>query len=180
MRATPGLGVLAAGLLAATGAYAQTPPPDPPPADPLPPASLEPRDVLAWSDKHLDVASWRVLAINPHGLFLASPKGVTLRQDQMAEVELRHELFAPVDVGGGQMRSDLERWVVDCKHKRHALLKMTLFARNNLKEELAHRETETVNWREAAPGDEATQAIAAVCEAVAAGQRGEKAPPTSP
>lgn len=166
--------VLAAGLLAAISAGAQAPPA----ADPPPPASLAAKDVLAWSAAHLDVARWRVLAISPHGLFLASPDGVTLRQDRMAEADVRHELFAPMDVGGGQMRSDLERWLVDCPNKRHALLKMTLFARNNLKDEVAHRETETANWRDAGADDEAAHAIAAVCEAVAAGQRGPKKSPS--
>ena len=161
------LGIIAAVWLAATGAQAQT-------ADPPPPASLDAKDVLAWSARHLDVATWRVLAINPYGLFLASPDGVTLRQDHMAEADLRHELFEGVDVGGGKMRSDLERWLVDCRNRRHAMLKMTLFARNNLKEELAHRETETPNWLEAGADDEAAHANTAVCEAVAAGQRGEK------
>ena len=175
MTAARGLAVLAAGLLAAASAGAQTPPA----ADPPPPASLDAKDVLAWSARHLDVATWRVLAINPYGLFLASPDGVTLRQDRMAEADLRHELFAPMDVGGGQMRSDLERWLVDCPNQRHALLKMTLFARNNLKDEVAHRETETANWLEVGIDDEAAQAITAVCEAVAAGQRGAKAKPPS-
>ena len=46
----------------------------------------------AYTEGYLKGA--RVLAINPYGLFLASPDGVTLRQDQMAEAEVRHELFA--------------------------------------------------------------------------------------
>jgi len=148
--------------------------------DPPPPASMSAKDVAAWSETHLDAKGWRVLSTGAHGLFLASPDGVTLRQDHMAEADLRHELFAPLDVGAGQMRSDLERWVVDCPNRRHALLKMTLFARNNLKEELAHRETETPNWLEAGADDEASHAITAVCEAVAAGQRGAKGKPAHP
>lgn len=147
-------------LLAAQPAWAQTP------AVPPPPASLSAQDVAAWSEKHLDAKSWRVLSIGEHGLFLASPHGFRLRPDGLAEADLRHELFAPVDVGGGQMRSDLERWAVDCRGRRHALMKMTLYKRNNLQDELAHRETATPKWLEHRDGDEAATAIAAICEAV--------------
>ncbi|WP_293903387.1 surface-adhesin E family protein [Phenylobacterium sp.] len=167
-----GLGIVAALLLAAASAPAQTPAP----VDPPPPASLAAKDVLAWTEAHLDADSWRVLGINPYGLFFASPQGVTLRHDRLAEADLRHELFAPVDMGGGQMRSDLEHWLVDCEGKRHAMLKMTLYARNNLKEEFAFRQTETPNWLEADPADESARAIAAICEAVKAGQRPDKPP----
>jgi len=136
------------------------------------PASLAPADVAAWSDKHLTAKDWRVLSIGEHGLFLASPKGFKLRPDGLAEAELRHELFAAMDVGGGAMRSDLETWAVDCRSRRHALMKMTLYRRNNLQDELAHRETETPKWLDHKPGDEAAGAIGAICDAVA----GAKAP----
>src|SRR4051812_46376985 len=107
-------GLLAAGLLAAGPAAAQDKPADPPP-----PASLAATDVAAWVQTYLDAQEWRVLAINPHGVLLASPGGVRLREDRLAEADLRHEMFAPVDVGGTTMRSDLEHWWVDCATRRH-------------------------------------------------------------
>jgi hypothetical protein len=162
--------ILFAALLAGPAA-AQTDPADPPP-----PASLALKDVVAWTDAHLDAKDWRVLGINPYGLFFASPEGVMLREDKLAEADVRHELFQPIDMAGGQMRSDLEHWLVDCAARRHAMLKMTLYARNNLKEEYAFRQTETPNWLETRDDDEAAHAIAAVCEAVAAGKRAEKPP----
>jgi hypothetical protein len=174
------LGIVAAVLLAATAAAAQTPrsqtPGSPTPAapvlpDPPPPASLEMKDVLAWTEANLDAGAWHVLGINPYGLFFASPEGVTQRADRLAEADLRHELFAPIDMGGGKMRSDLEHWLVDCEGKRHAMLKMTLYSRNNLKAEYAFRQTETPNWLDAGQDDESARAIAAICEAVKAGKR---------
>ena len=153
---------LLAVLLAAPAAAAQEKPADPPP-----PASLEAKDVAAWVQAHLDAKDWRVLAINPHGVLLASPGGVKLREDKLAEADLRHEMFAPVDVGGGTMRSDLEHWWVDCATRRHALMRISVYRGNNLREEFASRGAETPKWLETRPGDEAAQAVDAVCEAVA-------------
>ncbi len=160
--------VLAA-VAVAWGAEAQ--PPDRP-ADPPPPASLEARDVAAWVQAHLDAEDWRVLATNPHGVLLASPGGVKLRPDGTAEADLRHEMFAPVDLGGAAMRSDLEHWLVDCASRRHALMRISVYRGNNLRDEFASRGTEEPKWLDTQAGDEAAQAVDAVCEAVAG-----KAPP---
>ena len=150
--------LLALALAAAAPAYAQDLPP---------PASQAAKDVAAWMQAHLDAQDWRVLAINPHGVLLASPGGVKLRPDGLAEADLRHEMFAPVEVGGATMRSDLEHWWVDCATRRHALMRISLYKGANLFEEFASRGTETPQWRETQAGDEAAQAVAAVCEAVA-------------
>ena len=164
--------MILAGLLAAllAAAPALETPPDPPP-----PASLAARDVAAWVQAHLDARDWRVLAINPHGVLLASPGGVKLRADGFAEADLRHEMFAPVDVGGAQMRSDLEHWWVDCATRRHALMRISAYRGNNLRDEFASRGTETPQWLETLASDEAAQAVDAACEAVAG-----KAPPAAP
>jgi len=146
------------------------------PSEPPPPASLAPNDVAAWVQAHLDAQDWRVLAINPHGVLLASPGGVTLRPDRMAEADLRHEMFAPVAVGGGQMRSDLEKWLVDCATRRHALMRISLYKGANLRDEFASRGAETPQWLETRVGDEAAQAVDAICEAVA----GRTPPPARP
>ena len=154
-----------AGLLAAVLAAAPTPPP--PVADPWPPASLAAKDVAAWVEAHLDAQDWRVLAINPHGVLLASPGGVKLRADGFAEADLRHEMFAPVAVGAGQMRSDLEHWWVDCATRRHALMRISAYRGNNLRDEFASRGAEQPQWLETPADDEAAHAVVAVCEAVA-------------
>ena len=151
-------GLLALLLAAAQG---QETPPDPPP-----PASLAARDVAAWVEAHLDAQDWRVLAINPHGVLLASPGGVKLRADGFAEADLRHEMFAPIELGNGQMRSDLEHWLVNCQDRRHALMRMSLYTHNNLKDEFASRGTEEPKWLETANDDEAAQAVEAMCQAV--------------
>ncbi len=153
---------LLAALLAALPATAQDKSADPPP-----PASTSARDVAAWVQAHLDAEDWRVLAINPHGVLLASPGGVRLRPDRIAEADLRHEMFAAVEMGGQPMRSDLEHWWVDCATRRHALMRISVYRGNNLKDEFASRGTEEPRWLESREGDEAAQAVAAVCESVA-------------
>jgi hypothetical protein len=162
VKRAPALAALLAIAFAGLGATAQGKPAEPPP-----PASLEARDVAAWVQTYLDAQDWRVLAINPHGVLLASPGGVTLRPDGMAEADLRHEMFAPVDVGGGQMRSDLEKWLVDCATRRHALMRVSVYKGANLRDEFASRGAETPQWLETRAGDEAAQAVDAICEAVA-------------
>lgn len=142
---------------------------------PPPPASLDAKTVAAWAEQHLDARGWRVLAINPYGLFLASPDGVTVREDGLAEADLRHEMFAPTPMGDGAMRSDLERWLVDCPSQRHALLRISLYRGNNLQDEYASRGTETPKFRTHEPDDEASHAVAAICEAVTAGKRAKPA-----
>ena len=164
--------LLALALAAAAPAYAQDLPP---------PASQAAKDVAAWMQAHLDAQDWRVLAINPHGVLLASPGWVKLRPDGLAEADLRHEMFAPVEVGSGAMRSDLEHWWVDCATRRHALMRISVYTGNNLKDEFASRGTEQPQWLETRPGVEAARAVDAVCEAVA-GKRPPKAakPPGHP
>jgi hypothetical protein len=144
-----------------------------------PPVSQDPKDVAAWVQAHLDAQDWRVLAINPHGVLLASPGGVRLRPDALAEADLRHEMFAPVEMGGQPMRSDLEHWWVDCATRRHALMRISVYRGNNLRDEFASRGAEEPRWLESREGDEAAQAVAAVCETVA-GKAPPKAGPAKP
>lgn len=149
---------LAVGASVALGAQAQA----------APPATVA--DLVAWARQRLTGAEdWPLVGFNATGMTLASPDGVTLRPDGLVEGDLRQEFFEPIEFDGRVMRSASARWTVDCATNRYAVMRMTLYARNDLKEQLGERTAGSPNWRprDAMSGD----AMDAMCDAVRTGER---------
>ena len=63
------------------------------PAEPPPPASLDAKTVAAWVQTYLDAEDWRVLAINPHGVLLASPGGLVVLEEEHPTGWMRADCF---------------------------------------------------------------------------------------
>jgi hypothetical protein len=156
---------LIAALASVLGSAAQAAPP---------PASVP--EVAAWVAQRLTgVEDWPVLGFNAMGITFASPEGATLRPSGLVEGQIRQEYFEPVEFDGSIMRSMMSRWSVDCVRQRYAVLRMTLYARNDLTDQVAERTMAEPNWldRDAVSGD----AIDALCDAVRSGERLD-APPS--
>lgn len=127
-------------------------------------------ELVAWAQAHLTgVEDWPLLGFDATGMILASPEGAALRPDGVVEGDLRQEFFEPVELDGRVMRSAVARWAVDCPGQRYAILSMTLYARNNLTDQIGERTADRPDWRprDAMSGD----AIDAMCEAVRNGIR---------
>ena len=123
-----------AALLAWTGA-----------AQAAPPAAL--KDVAAWASRNLsDVDDLPLLGFNELGMTLGSPAGATLRVDGLVEGDIRQEFFEPIEHDGEIMRSSAARWMVDCARQQYAVVRITLYSRNNLQGQLSERETEPPSW----------------------------------
>lgn len=149
-------------LAAVTGT--QVPPPTKTPFDVPAPASLAREEVMGWMARHVSAPDWKLLAYDGEGLKLAPPGGATRGPDGYAQVDVRTELFRPIEVSAGVARSGVARWAVDCEGKRLAVLKMTIYAGNNLQGQLATRVADGQAWQD--PVGSEGEAIAAVCEAV--------------
>jgi hypothetical protein len=105
---------------------------------------------------------------------LGSPTGATVRADGLVEGDIRQEFFEPIELDGEIMRSTAARWIVDCPRQRYAVLRMTLYARNNLQDQLSEREMEPPNWL---PRNRLSEhAIDAMCAAAKNGVRSDAAP----
>lgn len=133
-----------------------------------PPATVP--ELVAWAEAHLTgVEDWPLLGFDARGMILASPAGAALRPDGLVEGDIRQEFFEPVELDGRVMRSAAARWAVDCSRQRYAILSMTLYARNNLTDQVGERTADRPDWRprDAMSGD----AIDAMCEAVRSGVR---------
>ncbi|MBU1378030.1 MAG: hypothetical protein KKE02_09535 [Alphaproteobacteria bacterium] len=139
-----------------------------------PPATLQ--EVVAWADRSLSgVDDLPMLGFNALGITFASPKGAMLRPSGLIEGDIRQEFFEPVELDGQVMRSTTARWTVDCAHQRYAVLRMTLYAGNNLKGQLSERETAPPVWL--ARDKISEQAIDAMCETAKKGLRLDAPPP---
>jgi hypothetical protein len=139
-----------------------------PAARAAPPATMP--EVAAWVVERLTgVEDWFVLGFNAMGITFASPEGATLRSTGFVEGEIRQEYFEPVELDGRIMRSMTSRWTVDCAQQRYALLRITLYARNNLQDRLDERTVAEPRWlaRDLVSGD----TIDALCDAVRIGER---------
>lgn len=134
------------------------------------PRPTTPQEVVAWADANLTgVEDWAVLGFNDLGITFASPKGATLRGSGLIEGDLRQEFFEPVGLDGHILRSATARWSVDCARQRYAVLRITIFAGNNLRGRVSERETAPPNW---SPRDKLSeQAIDALCETAKSGLR---------
>jgi len=153
------LALAAAGVLTLVAAAAGAAPP---------PASMQ--EVVAWADARLSgVDDWPLLGFNDLGITFASPKGATLRASGLIEGDIRQEFFEPIELDGEVMRSAMARWSVDCRQQRYAVLRMTLYAENNLKRQLSERESGPPIWRRRDRISE--QAIDAMCETAKSGVR---------
>ncbi|WP_068876920.1 MULTISPECIES: surface-adhesin E family protein [unclassified Phenylobacterium] len=127
-------------------------------------------ELVAWAQAHLTgVEDWPLLGFDASGMILASPEGAALRSDGVVEGDLRQEFFEPIELDGRVMRSAAARWAVDCSGQRYAILSMTLYARNNLTDQIGERTADKPDWR---PRDAMSgAAIDAMCEAVRSGVR---------
>lgn len=141
-----------------------------------PPSDLQ--QLVAWTARNLSgVDDLPLLGFNELGMTLGSATGATLRGGDLVEGDIRQEFFEPIELDGEIMRSAAARWVVDCARQRYAVLRMTLYARNNLRDQLSEREMEPPNWlpRNRVSG----HAIDGMCAAAKAGVRPD-APPSKP
>jgi hypothetical protein len=130
-----------------------------------PPANLQPEVVRAWMAKYVRTGGdWTLLAYDYEGVKLTAPGGVTRTPQGLAEAEVRTELFRPIEVKVGVARSGLARWSVDCMAGRLAVLKMTVYAANNLQGELATKIGDGTEWQD--PVGSEADAIRAVCKAI--------------
>lgn|GEM_PF-3186733 len=133
--------------------------------------------VMDWAGKTLTgVDDWPLLGFDARGLTLASPIGATLRPTGLVEGDIRQEFFEPVELDGLILRSTSGRWSVDCARQRYAVLRLSLFARNDLKAPLGERAPAEPVWlaRDAMAGP----VIDGLCEAVKNGVRLETPPPS--
>ncbi len=110
-----------------------------------PPSTLY--DVVTWAEARLTGASdWAVLGFNSLAVTFGSPTGATLWDNGLVEGDVRQEFFEPIERDGYILRSTMGRWTVDCARQRYAILRLTLYARNDLKEQLAEQEIEPPVW----------------------------------
>lgn len=110
-----------------------------------PPATLY--DVVAWAQARLTGADdWAVLGFNSLAVTFGSPTGATLWDNGLVEGDVRQEFFEPIERDGYILRSTMGRWTVDCARQRYAILRLTLYARNDLKDQLAEQEMEPPVW----------------------------------
>jgi hypothetical protein len=151
-------------LFAANPGPAPLAPPTKTPFDVPAPASLEREAVLAWTAKYVSADDWRLLAYDYEGVKLAAPDGVRRTDDGYAEAEVRTELFKPIEISAGTARSGIARWAVDCGARRLAVLRMTIYAGNNLQGQIATRVADGKPWQD--PVGSESEAIKAVCAAV--------------
>jgi hypothetical protein len=159
----PAVLIAAAVLVTGQPAVKLTPPARAPLSAP-PPANLQREGVLAWMAKYVKVdGDWTLLAYDDEGVKLAGP-GVSRTPEGLAEADVRTELFRPIEVRAGIARSGLARWSVDCMAGRLAVMRMTIYAANNLQGELASKVSNRANWQE--PVGSESEAIRQVCKAI--------------
>ena len=143
-----------------------------PPTSPLdapPPASLENHDVEAWADAYLHTEGWTLLTHDLEGAHLTSHKGVLATHAGVVELEIRTELFHPVEISPGAARSGVARWSVDCAKKRLAILSMTAYSHNNLQGELARKPVGAAKiWQD--PNESEAVTIGVICQAARSGK----------
>lgn len=110
-----------------------------------PPATL--RDLATWAEARLSgVSDWAVLGFNGLAVTFGSPMGAAVLDNGLVEGDVRQEFFEPIERDGYIVRSAMGRWTVDCARQRYAILRLTLYARNDLKDQLAEQETEPPVW----------------------------------
>ena len=143
--------------------------------DPPPPTALDEKTVSAWAARHLKGDGWVLVNFDAEGIRLATPTGVALMSDGLVETDIRHELFTPVTVSAGQARSGLAHWAVDCSARRFSVVRMTIFAHNNLQGPVAQRVGDRKTWQEPVASENDT--LDAVCEAIRSGKRLDAKPP---
>jgi hypothetical protein len=156
--------LLAIVLLAATTPQPGLQPRDRAPLETPAPASLDREAVLAWMAAYVKGENWTMLAWDREGVKLTVPGGVRRAADGLAEADVRTELFRPIEVSAGVARSGLARWRIDCAAEKLAVVRMTIFAGNNLEGEVATHLGDAHAWQD--PVGSEGDAIRAVCSAV--------------
>jgi hypothetical protein len=142
---------------------------------PAPPARLDRKTVDAWAAKYVRRNGWIRVNFDKEGIRLATPKGVSLMSDGLVETDIRHELFSPISLPVGEARSGVAHWAVDCAHQRFAVIRMIIYAHNNLEGEVARHEGDRHHWQ--TPVDSEFDTLRVVCASVVTGKRLPISPP---
>ncbi|MFC7380419.1 surface-adhesin E family protein [Brevundimonas sp. GCM10030266] len=149
------LALLAVALFPLPEAAPQSAPQAAPPA--MTQAALD-----VWIEQTLELDGWTVLAADQVAVALGESAGVT-RDGDIVTALIRHEYYAPLEIGGYRSSSNLQRRELDCVNLRHRTLEMTLYRDNNLKEQLASRRMDDAEWQATSPNSVARTVMERAC-----------------
>ena len=131
------------------------------PPQAAPPTMTQP--VLdAWIEQTLETDGWTILAADQVAVALGEASGVT-RDGDVVTALIRHEYYAPIEIGGFKTRSNLQRRQMDCAGQRQRTVEMTLYRDNNLKEALDGRAFPDADWTATTPNSVARTVLERAC-----------------
>lgn len=133
----------------------------------FPPSQAAPPQVTraaldAWIEQTLELDGWTILAADQVAVALGEGDGVT-REGDIVTAVIRHEYYAPIDIGGYQTRSNLQRRELDCAGLRQRTVEMTLYRDNNLKEPLDGRRFDDAPWQTTTPNSVSRTVLERAC-----------------
>ena len=131
------------------------------PPQAAPPAMTQPA-LDVWIERTLKLDGWVILAADQAAVALGQASGVTRDGDEVAAT-VRHEYYAPIEIGGHRTRSNLQRRQFDCDGLRSRTVEMTLYRDNNLIAPLDARAFPDARWTATTPNTVSRTVLERAC-----------------
>jgi hypothetical protein len=135
------------------------------------PASIDDAAVEAWLSEYIETDGWTVIGADGVAVALGSSDGVAVSADGTMRARIRHEYYQAVEIGGQQVRSNLQTRVIDCAAGRQRVVAMSIYELNDMQGASQSREMSTANWSVPTADSLGARAIARVCHAPDDGER---------
>lgn len=128
------------------------------------PTTMNESQLRAWVERTVQTDGWTLLAADQMAVALGQAPGVTRDGDRVTAT-IRHEYYAPIEIGGFQTRSNLQVRQFDCAALRHRTVEMTLYRDNNLGEALEGRRFPDAEWSPTSPASVSRTVLERACAA---------------
>lgn len=129
------------------------------------PTSVDDAAVRAWLSAYIETDGWTVIGADGVAVALGSPDGVAVSADGTIQARIRHEYYQPAEIGGQQVRSNLQTRIIDCEARRQRVVAMSIYERNNMQGASQTRETSTASWSAPTPDSLTARALERICRA---------------
>ena len=150
-------------MIVALFALALSSPPQAAPA-PTAPTAMSETALRTWVERTVRTDGWVILAADQMAVALGQAPGVT-RDGEIVTATIRHEYYAPFEIGGFTTRSNRQRRQFDCAGLRQRTVEMTLYAGNNLTDVLEARAFPDAEWTATTPNSVSRTVLDRACAA---------------
>ena len=131
-----------------------------------PPKTLDEAGIRAWLGANITPNGWAIIGFDDRHAVFGSPNGITIQTDGLVHTDIRTEGFGGTSFDGFVSRSNQQAWLIDCQARKFRVLRMSIFAANNLQGDSRTAQNNEAPWIPPVPDTTDGFVIDKICQMV--------------